>query len=457
MRNIFYFLIPLLLAFGCTSTKKSSKTYLAEAPEWVRQSPNTPGYYHGVGSATKANTRMDYHEKARQNALSELAGNISVKISSSSVLNQYEYDNNYSEYFRDNIKLSSDEYLEGYELVDSWESEEQYWVYYRLSKQKYEEVKAKRKSDAISKSIGNLAEADGFKNSGNLKESIRFNIKALEDVKDFLGEDMEVEMDGSEQSYGSTLLSDLTNTIQQIRIVFPEESIAVKRGKTPENNPMVIKVQDANGRPLSSMGVDGNQSWAPGKKLGGVTNVQGEVRIDIDKVDTKREEEFISAKIDIDRLIRDATSDPVIRKLLEGISMPEFVLPVYVVTPSFFIALEESNLGQPLEKSILFNPILDLLKKDGFPIVNRPEIADLILSVRAITKTNSERNGMYSTTMSASVVVTDNFGQEVFSEAIDDLSGLADSFEAAGLDAYDALTGKFKINVYPEMYKKLFK
>ncbi len=457
MRKIFYLFIPLLLILGCTSTKKSSKDYLAEAPDWVRQSPNNPAYYHGVGTATKANTRMDFNEKARQNALSDLAGNISVKISASSVLNQYEYDNNYSEYFRDNIKLFSEEYLEGYELMDTWESEDQYWVYYRLSKQKYEQVKTQRKNDAISKSMGNLAEANGFKNSGNLKESIRFSIMALEDVKDFLGDEMEVEMDGVKQSYGSTLLSDLTATVQQISIVYPEESIAVRRGKTPETNPLIVKVQDEGGRSLSGVSVDASQSWAPGKNIVTVSNAQGEARIEIDKADTKKAVEYIQSKIDLEKLIRESTGDPVIRKLVQNISVPDFVLPVYVVTPSFFIEINESNLGKPLEKSILFNVILDLLNNDGFPIADRPEVADLILSLRAITKTNSERNGMYSTSMSASILVTDNFGQQVYGRTIEDLSGLSDSFEAAGFDAYDALTSKFKINIYPEMYKKLFK
>ena len=82
MNKVLYFFILVFLIFGCASSKKAGKDYLAEAPAWVRQSPNTPGYYHGVGSATKALTQMGFREKARQNALSGLAGNISVKISS---------------------------------------------------------------------------------------------------------------------------------------------------------------------------------------------------------------------------------------------------------------------------------------------------------------------------------------------------------------------------------------
>jgi len=457
MRKAIYLIIPFFLIFGCTSTKKTNSNYLSEAPEWVRQSPNSPAYYHGVGSATKANTRMDFHEKARENALSDLAGNISVKITSTSVLNQYEINNQYSEYFKDNIKLSSEEYLEGYELVDSWENEEQYWIYYRLSKQKYEEVKTQRKDAAISKSRGSFEQAAEFKQSGNLKESIRFNIRALEDIKDFLGEEILVDIDGTEQAYGSSLVSELTKTIQEIRIVYPEESLAVKRGKTPETNPLTVKVVDGNERMLSGININSFISWNPGRKIISESDSKGEARIEVDKADTRKTEEFIESFVDMDGLTRESTGDPVIRKLLQSMSTPDFVLPVHIVSPSFFIELRESNLGKPLEKSLLSQDIVVLLLKDGFPIDSRPDIADLILTITAITKTNSQRNGMFSTTMKVNILITDNFGQVVYEETIDDLSGLSDSFEAAGLDAYEALSNRYKINIYPDIYNKLFK
>jgi hypothetical protein len=457
MKKHFYLLVLILLAFGCAGSKKSTQNYLADAPDWVRKSPTTPGYYHGVGSATKANTRMDFQEKARQNALSELAGSISVSISSSSVLSQYEYDDNYSEYFRDNIKLSSDEYLEGYELMDSWDNEDQYWVYYRLSIDKYRAVKAQRKNDAISKSMGDFEQAIAFKDAGKMKESIRFNIQALEDVRDFLAEDMKVEMDGSQQSYGSNLLSSLTDAIQNIRIVYPAESIAVRRGNSPVPNPIVVQVVDGSGRKLSGFKINSFVSWNPGGNIVSESDSKGEARIEVGKANTKKSEEFMESSIDLDKLIRESTSDPVIRKLLQNISAPDYVLPINVVAPSFFIEVNESNLGNPLEKSILFPEIVGLLTKDGFTLVDRAEFADLILRVTAITKTNSERNGMYSVTMSANILVTDNFGQQQYKKTIDDLSGLSDSFEAAGFDAYEALINRYQIVVYPEMYGKLFK
>jgi hypothetical protein len=457
MRNILYIAIIALLMFGCASSKKTSRDYLADAPDWVKQSPNSPGFYHGVASATKALTQMDYHEKARQNALSELAGNISVKISSSSVLNQYEYDNQYSEFFRDNIRLSSEEYLEGYELVDSWENEEQYWVYYRLSKQKYEQVKAQRKQAAIAKSLGNYWEAKEFEGLGNVKESIRFNIKAIEDVKDFLGDDISVEVQGVDEAYGSTLLSGLTATLQNIRIIFPMDSLIIKRGKTPVTNPMIVKVVNNSGQALSGVNLKATISWAPGKNIISVSDAGGKARIEIEKAYTKKTEEYIESMIDLDKLVRKSTSDPVIRKLLQNISVPGYVLPVLIEAPVFFVKTQETNLGEQLNKPMIYPEIIQILKRDGIIVTDDREKADFEILVEAETSNGSQRSKMYFAGLDAQITLTNGPGQQLYNKSVDGISGMGDNFEEAGLDAYDALISKFKINIYPEIYERLFK
>ena len=456
MNKVLYFFILVFLIFGCASSKKAGKDYLAEAPAWVRQSPNTPGYYHGVGSATKALTQMGFREKARQNALSGLAGNISVKISSSSVLNQFEYDKNYSEYFRDNIKLSSDEYLEGYELVDSWENDEQYWVYYRLSKEKYEQAKAQRKSAAITKSEGNFEEAMDLKSSGNAKESIRFNIKALEDVKDFLGEDLTVQQDGTEQAFGSILLSELTETIQNIRIIYPLGLLTMKRGGTPAVNPMVVKVVNGSGQALSGISIITTFSWAPGKNVISVSDSKGEVRVEIEKAGSKKNEEYIQSIVDLEKLIRESAGDPVIRKLLQNISVPGFVLPVSIEAPVFYVTTQELNLDEKLTKPKLYPEIVNLLKADGIKITDNIETADFRLTINTETQKGRKRDKMSFANLNARITVLNSAGQQLYSKTIEDISGMGSNFEDAGVDAYEALISKFKINVYPGIYKELF-
>jgi hypothetical protein len=456
MKNLFYISVLLFLMASCAGSKKASKDYLSGAPEWVRKSPSTPGYYHGVGSATKANTQMDYREKAKRNALSDLAGNISVKISAQSVLNQYEHDNRYSEYFIDKIKLSSEEYLEGYELVDTWENDEQYWVYYRLSKEKYEALKNQRKQEAVSRSEGDIREADNFKKSGNTKESIRFNVKALEEIKDFLAEDLTVEQDGKNEDYGSMVMSRLVSGIQSIRVVYPVDTLVLKIGASSPHDALIARVVDAGGRPLSGIALVTEFSYAPGKKRTTLSDSKGEIRIEIEKAVSARGNEYINTKIDLDQLIRESTDDAVIRKLLQNIDVPGYVLPVVIRPPVFFVETQEMNLGKTMEKKRVYPEMVNLLKQNGILIAGQKDKAEYAMTIKVDTQKGPEHNDVSFADLNAQISVFNDRGRRLYNKNIPGISGMGGSFEKAGLDAYDALISKLRISIFPEINKKLF-
>lgn len=69
MRVIILYVSLLVIASGCSSSKRAGKTdMLKDAPEWVQQTPNTPSYYHGIGMIYKSGVQ-NYRERARQVAL----------------------------------------------------------------------------------------------------------------------------------------------------------------------------------------------------------------------------------------------------------------------------------------------------------------------------------------------------------------------------------------------------
>jgi hypothetical protein len=101
-----------------------------KVPNWVSSRPNNGFKYVGIGFAEKkgGNYQMD----AKKNALYDLASEIKVDISSNSVLYTVQNNNNFNENFNSLIKLSNSDNIEGYTLVDSYENDKQYWVYYQL-------------------------------------------------------------------------------------------------------------------------------------------------------------------------------------------------------------------------------------------------------------------------------------------------------------------------------------
>lgn len=456
MRNFpIYFLLILLLS--CSSSRNLSYEELMEgAPAWVRQTPNDPGYYHGVGMATKAGTPDDYREVARQNALSELASGISVNISATSVLNQYEFNNEYSEYYRDNIQLSTQQYLEGYELVENWENPQQYWVYYRLSKNKFEQIKQGRIDKAVASSKSDFLKAREFRTSGNAPEAMRFYVKSLEDIKDFLGEDLKTQIDGREQGYPSLLFSEMVSEIQTLRISFPVEKLEYTRGSGPDSENLMLTVLDKNDNRVKNAPVDIRYSFTPGKVVRETSNANGQVRMKIPEFDSRKREEFISAGINIEKLVRESTDDHVIRRMLESLQIPEYVLPVEIISPGFYLDINEENLGNALTSSIVKRELRNLLERDGLSITHSADNADFIIRSKTSTQKGTEAKGKFTATLSGNFKLENAKGQIRWSEDTGNITGLGSSFEAAGDDAYKSLQSKIRINIYPSMYKAVF-
>ena len=54
----------------------------------------------------------------------------------------------YEEDYKSNIEVKANEILEGYELAGTFTQQNEYWVYYRLSKQLYQETRTAKIQEA---------------------------------------------------------------------------------------------------------------------------------------------------------------------------------------------------------------------------------------------------------------------------------------------------------------------
>jgi hypothetical protein len=452
MRKLLFLLLVHWILFACSSTQKQTAPDLTNAPEWVRKAPNDAAYYHGVGSSVKT-TAMDYKEKAKQNALSDMASNISVNISNSSVFSQFETDRKFSEYYRDNIKTTTKNYLEGYEMVEAYETRDRYWVYYRLSKSEHERLKNARIQSALLKSEGDYHQMTQARESGQTAEAIYSAIRAIEKIRDYLGEDLRTNKDGVDQSYSARLFADLTSLVNNIRIVYLTDKLQVKRGQAPPNVGAVI-MNDKEQR-LSNISVVASWSYSPGTKSELVSDASGTLRISAGRVGTHSKNETITTMVDFGKMVRETTSDPIVRKLLSVVKMREFVLPVEVMTVSFTVTASEKTPGQEVHTGKVVREISSVLNRDGFILQQEPSGDGLAIVVESTLAPVADRSGKYTATLMANYTVLDPAGNKLFDQKITDITGIGMSPAESVADAFNALSGKIKISVIPSMYRQL--
>jgi hypothetical protein len=452
MRKFLFLLLVHWIPFACSPTKKQTTPDLTNAPEWVRKAPNDAAYYHGVGSAVK-NTAMDYKEKAKQNALSDIASNISVNISNSSVFSQFETDRKFSEYYRDNIKTTTKNYLEGYEMVEAYETRDRYWVYYRLSKQEHERLKNARIQSALLKSQGDYLQMTQARESGQTAEAIFSAIRAIEKIRDYLGEDLRANYDGVDQSYSARLFADLTSLLNSIRIVYQTDKLEVKRGQVPPN--VGVVVMNEKEQRLSNISVIASWSYSPGTKSELVSDASGTLRISPGRAGSHATNETITTMADFGKMFRETTSDPIVRKILSSIKIKEFVLPVEVMTVSFSVTASEKSPGMEIYTGKVVREIGSVLNRDGFIVQQEPTVDGMAIVVETTLAPVADRGGKYTATLTANYVVLDLAGNKLFEQKINDITGIGISPNESVADAFTALIGKIKISVIPSMYRQL--
>ncbi|NCA80336.1 MAG: hypothetical protein EOM76_09185, partial [Sphingobacteriia bacterium] len=77
----FIFLLTYSILIGCVSTKPDPNL-----PEWAKNRTSDPYYYIGIGYAPKDKHSNAYYEQASKAALTDLATEISVNVSGSTLL-----------------------------------------------------------------------------------------------------------------------------------------------------------------------------------------------------------------------------------------------------------------------------------------------------------------------------------------------------------------------------------
>lgn len=163
-------------------------------PFWVTQMPPALDTYVGIASAPLTNP--DYRNMARLSALNDIASQISVNVESNSFMQSVDIDGEVRELFDLRIKESLSAYLGGHELIDSYQSDTHYYVYYRLDKDVYEAYIEAKRSEIVQIGLDYLAKGRAEEQNGNLLMALSLYAKGMSDVEPYLNLSLNGEYEG---------------------------------------------------------------------------------------------------------------------------------------------------------------------------------------------------------------------------------------------------------------------
>lgn len=183
---------------------------------WIKTKPVNTEFYIGIGSAS---TKLeDYQQVAKRNALQDLLGEIKITINSTSVLQQIDKDKKFKEQYETNIKTSVTDEIQSFELVDSYEENGHYYVYYRLSKKIYEQRKQANLEQSEKFALQFFDKAVALQQSGNYTTAMDFYLRTLLSLKNLWGEPVEVNYQDKNIFLGIESYTRLQQLLDQLSI-----------------------------------------------------------------------------------------------------------------------------------------------------------------------------------------------------------------------------------------------
>ncbi len=445
MKKFCAILVFVVLA-ACSSKKAVVQQPVAEVkvPNWVSSRPNNGFKYVGIGVADKLKGGS-YQIEAKKNALYDLASEIKVDISTNSVLYTVQNNNNFNENFNSLIKLSNSDNIEGYSLVDSYENDKQYWVYYQLDKQEYQNQKAMKKQQIITKASNLITASFYDEKNKDFSSCLKKRIQAFGVLTPYLSE--EINFDAA-QTNGVKNVFDLTNLIQQqlqsISVV-PQKTLPVLKPYQQTYAALVYNLELKNKTPLQNFPllvssdedrININENTA--------TNNTGEVQIKVNSVEPLNQNVAFSLNPDISRLMgTDSISRAGITLLKQFIQTSALKVQATVSNITIYVNSIEKNFGKPTGLNSIETFIKQRFNGQEVRLTDRPNDADYIIESVAETQEDISSDVLqknYNIRLAALVInlqlKNKATGEVVFKTQVNDVYGYANSAEKAGLNAY---------------------
>ena len=247
--NVLKLWMILLFLNSCKSAKE-----IIQKPTWLLDRPIDNAYYIEIGSALKSANISEYQQSAKNNALNDLSGEISIQISNTSLLYKLSSNDVYFETYDSKTATSTNELLEGYELAETFGDNQYYWVYYKLSKQKYYEIKQQRIQKALDLALTKYEKAENFITQSDYYNALILLIKATEDIRQFTSETLTTTYQGKEIYFGNELYNTIISCISSLKISSSNETINVKRGQILKDQ-LVFTVTDNSGKKIENIPV----------------------------------------------------------------------------------------------------------------------------------------------------------------------------------------------------------
>lgn len=428
----------LLLVLAACSPKVQPPDPESLKPAWLKTTPFQDGYYTGIGHSVKSGNN-NYIQSAKKSALDDLVQEIRVNISSTSILSQLETNQKLSEQYQQTIQTTAADEIEEFELVDAWEDDANYWVYYRLSIARYKQIKEEQRRTATTLAVDYFVKARAAEKAGEQVMAITYYFQSLRSVEKYLGEAITVNVENRDMLLVNEAYSSIQGILDKLALKTDPSHIALNRRisqDSPTSTALVTykeKNKAAVNVPLHASFEKGSGDVFPTYK----TDAAGKAKILMNKIGSRELEQTVAVKVDINSLAGSGLS-PLYALLISTFHVPTAQIALQVQRPIVFITSAEKSFGYDKTNAQITNKLKNLLANSGFEFTSEKNKAELWFDVKADSEKGSITGSIYVTYLTGVIrVATMKDGKEIYATTLDRVKGYGLDYDKSSIDAYN--------------------
>ncbi|MBX2967557.1 MAG: LPP20 family lipoprotein [Cyclobacteriaceae bacterium] len=432
MNRIFLYLVFIL--FACSPQLQLVDT----RPDWLTGKLNEPRYYIGVGHSAKDGSN-NYIQSAKKSALDDLVSQIKVTVSSTSILNVFEQDRKeFRERYEQIIQTDVADEIEEFEQVGAYEDDRNYWVYYRLSKERYRQIKEQQKRNAVTLATDFLHKARKAEQEGARLQAIGFYFQAFRSVEKYLAEAIPVKIDDREVLLTNEIYASVKALLDKIQLQVEPAEMTINRRLNLNAQPVMVKAmftdtrQPASNFPLSAAFEKGGGEVFPNY----ITDENGSAKILISKIASRDFEQTVVVKLNLDA-ISGTSESPVYELIASTLTAPSAKAILKVQRPVVYLTSTEKSLGILKNSNQISNRLKNLLTNAGFEFSTDSKTADLLLEVLSDSEKGSISGSIYITFLTGVIRVAEaKGGRVIYATTLDRIKGYGLDYDRSSQDAY---------------------
>ncbi len=443
MKNSIIGFLGLILLFGCKPKEVTRSISEEPKPYWVENRPINSLDYIGIGVAKKG-PGVNFIESAKNNALSDLSSEIKVNLESNTVYYQTERGGIVNEDFRSTITTSAAADIEGYEMIGSWQNEQEYWVYYKLSKADYLRRVDEKRLNARKASLEHLSNAKLSQQKGDFKLAIQHYFDSFSAIQAYPSSSIEVTENGTLTFLDNLIYSNIQQLFSAIEFGQNKEKSVLDFNNRFSNHEYILI--SYNGKEIKEIPLIHRfyNQYGPVKQSI-FSNENGILDVYVKATSLHPSRVKNDIYLDLDQLIGNRSDAAFIKQKVAKLVSPRYTLEAEVVPPKLFVNSHEYSFGKSNNKEILKSTLISELIKEGILIVDTYQKADLIAELKSDTKLQSEDANFTAVELSYSIQITEKESKKTVLSLVEGpLKGVSLDEERAAVKAYEKADGQLK-------------